>query len=206
MGSATEKICCPGSGCTIQAGIYAPYAGCIMLMLVCVLCMFVCMTLTCLSAVKLYEMRALMDLADARMAELKQYYESMQPGDRGSSSSVARQAAAWGAEVLGEVANGVPPDVAVQRSAARVHVSGSPHPRPAVSEAGSDVSRVSELRGFDEHGNGWVTTTEREPETAPGLRLPIANTMLTQFAGYRALPVGVRQRAHTSPPRRFPPY
>ena len=111
-----------------------------LLLLVCVLCTFACLALACAAAIKLHEMRSLMDLADARMVELKRHYNEMQH---------------W----------------AVQRLA-----------HPPASEAGSDVSRVSrvnELHGFDPVvGNGWVATTEG----------------------------GVRQRTHTSPPRRMVSY
>lgn len=101
----------------------------LLLLLVSVLCTFACLALACAAAMKLHEMRALMDLADVRMVELKRHYDEVQH---------------W----------------AMQRLA-----------RPAASEAGSDVSyasRVSELHGFD--------------------------------------PVGVRQRTHTSPPRRIVSY
>ena len=111
----------------------------VVVLLVSVLCTFACLALACVAAVKLHEMRALIDMADARMMELKRHYHEMQH---------------W----------------AVQRLA-----------RPPASEAGSDASyasRVSELNAFGTVGNGWMTTAER----------------------------GVRQRTHTSPPRRMPLY
>jgi len=188
----------------------------VLVILACVLCAFACLTFACIAAVKLQEMRGLLDRADARMVELKRHYESMQPNgggnDNGVDGGIARQAAAWGAEVLSEVANGTPPDVAVQRSAARLQLppveEGSR--RPAASEAGSDVShasRVSELRGFDGSGNGWVTTTERDAAIGPVVNERPPETTLAQFAGYRGPPVLLlRQRAHTSPPRRMESY
>jgi hypothetical protein len=187
---------------------WAAHAVWVALMLVCALCALACLTFACIAAVKLQQMRGLMDRADARMVEFKRYYESMQLNGNGNGNSeIARQAAAWGAEVLGEVANGVPPDVAIQRSAARLQlppvVELEQERRPTASEAGSDLSRVSELRGFDEHGNGWVTTTEREPEPARGDTWIAPHATLSQFAGYRPFSGGVRRRAHTSPPRRM---
>lgn len=98
----------------------------VLLLIVCVLCAFACLALACVAAVKLHEMRALLDLADVRMVELKRHYAEMQH---------------W----------------AMQRLA-----------RPPASEAGSD----------DPVGNGWVTMAEG----------------------------GMRQRTHTSPPRRLPLY
>ena len=61
-----------------------------------------------------YKLRQLERVArqfDARVARLEAWH-----GDLVRLDGAARQAAAWGAEVLGNVANGVPPDEAVRRS------------------------------------------------------------------------------------------
>ena len=185
------------------------------LMSVCVVCTFLCVVLACVASYRLYEFQTAASGFSERIVELEQHYNRVRC--RGGDEA-ARQAAAWGAEVLAEVAAGVPANVAVQRSAARMHmpaVSGhaplGQDERPAASEAGSDVSHVSELRGLGglgADGAERVTTTGRSLYDRRESGSGTPTMTLLEFAGYRTCDQERvrRRRLRSSPPARGSPY
>ena len=50
----------------------------VLLLIVSAVCAFACLALACVAAVKLHEMRALLDLANVRMVELRRHYDDVQ--------------------------------------------------------------------------------------------------------------------------------
>lgn len=171
-----------------------------------VCCVVVCFGLAAMAAYRLHQLETLAREFYARADELERRYGGVpsSPGHPSGSSDAARQAAAWGAEVLGEMANGVPAGEAVQRSAARIHLPAT-RAHCAPSEAGSDTSRVSELRVLGNLGEQWLTHTERLfPSESTS---PVPTATLVGFAGYRpdqAVPP-TRYRAPMTRPSTSPP-
>ncbi|MGZ0213867.1 MAG: hypothetical protein ACKVI4_15445 [Actinomycetales bacterium] len=155
-------------------------------------------------------------LRDTRVA-MRAFEERLQDAvyQGGLDPGAAREAAAWGAEVLRDVARGVRPDVAVQRSAARMRVDG-PTGRlgpvrgrghgyghgqgygygDATSEAGSEP----ELHGLhDPPGGGdWIVRAARSVGTTPTHDDPY-RCVLGGQEGARSQEL--HRRASVSPPR-----
>ena len=183
-----------------------------LLLVACASCVVVCFVLASVASYRVHQLETAARAFDTRILELEERYRGTQNGAQSGAQQAARQAAAWGAEVLGDVAAGVPPEVAVQRSAARMRLPAVKECPlwPAASQAGSDVSRVSELRGFDDHGDGWVATTERALHNDQLSDAGVPTMTLMEFAGYRPPDTGAcprhRERPRSSPPRRISPY
>jgi len=93
----------------------------------------------------------------------------------GLEAGAARDAAAWGAEVLADIGRGVAADVAVRRSAARMRVDvGTGRLQPvhengyAASEAGSDAASEAELGGVESsNGSDWIVRAARSVGATP---------------------------------------
>lgn len=190
-------------------GWFGWWFGWWVLLTTCIGCAALCFVLAAIASYRLAELEAVVNAFNARADELEKRYDGAfrATPDAHGAQSAARQAAAWGAEVLGDMANGVPAGEAVQRSAARMQLPAV-REHYAGSDAGSDASRVSELSGFASAANGedWVARAARSvgavtpTEGDRALQVHASHDRLTEAAPpirYRA-PL---RRPNASPPR-----
>lgn len=184
-----------GEGERSGASLVSALVGWWLAMATCGLCTVLCFVFASIGSYRLHQLETAARSFDERVQELEERYLSQSPGTEGVT---------WHAARLSE---------AVERSVARAQLpTVREQPLPAAaSQAGSDVSRVSELRGFDDRGEGWMATTERalHDDECSGAGVPTMTLM--EFAGYRPPGTDIcpavasppaRWRPHASPPRR----
>lgn len=162
-------------------GSWLPWFIWLVLVLFILLCTVVAVFAAVIATQRLQEMQQLAREAGWRFG-----------GMREGTSDMARQAAAWGAEVLAGVANGASVNQAIEQSAATIRLpTVTESRRYAASEAGSDVSRVSELQGFG-NGEDWIERAAR----SVGSQSPF------RYEGERAMQVYEHQLYQASAPVR----
>ena len=179
----------------------------LLLLAACLVCVLLCFVLASIASYRLHQLETAAAGFSEKMAELERYSKEMQ--GRGAGEA-ARQAAAWGAEVLGDVANGVPPELAVRRSAARIQL-------PAVregyapSEPGSECSRMTDLSGLvvgldPPSGDDWLVRASRSVGATTPIEGERAMQVRTSYDRLAAAQPPLRYRPPmlrpgTSPPR-----